>query len=196
MKTCINRLLLAAALAGGAAQAFAAGVDYRIDPEHTEVVVTWSHLGFSTPSAHAGGIQGVVRYDAANLSASSVKLDVPLTNFTSHIPKLDEMLRGPEFFEAGKYPAIGFESTSVEDKGNGLLLIHGKLRIKDREKPVVLEARQNKAGVHPRAQRPAIGFDASTVVKRSDFGVDAYAPGVSDDVALRITVEALADAAR
>lgn len=196
MKTCIYRFLLAAALAGGTAQAAAAGVDYRIDPEHTEVVVTWSHLGFSTPSAHAGGIRGVIRYDAANLSASSVTLDVPLANFTSHIPKLDEMLRGPQFFEAAKYPAIGFQSTSVEGKGNGVLLIHGTLRIKDREKPIVLEARQNKAGVHPMAQRPAIGFDATAVVRRSDFGVEAYAPDVSDDVALRITVEALADAAR
>ncbi|MGY6271473.1 YceI family protein [Achromobacter denitrificans] len=196
MKICLTRFLLAAALAGGAAQAVAAAVDYRIDPEHTEVVVTWSHMGFSTPSAHAGGIQGVIRYDAASPSASSVKLDVPLANFTSHIPKLDEMLRGPEFFEAAKYPAIGFESTSVEDKGDGRLLIHGKLRIKNHEKPVVLEARRNKAGVHPRVQRPAIGFDAATVLKRSDFGVDAYAPGVSDEVTLRITVEALADAKR
>jgi polyisoprenoid-binding protein YceI len=196
MKTCINRTLLAAVLAGGAAQAAAAGVDYRIDPEHTEVVVTWSHLGFSRPTAHAGGIQGTIRYDAADLSASSIKLDVPLANFTSHIPKLDGMLQGPEFFEAAKYPAIGFQSTSVEDKGDGRLLIHGKLRIKDREKPIVLEARRNKAGVHPMAKRPAIGFDATTVVKRSDFGVQAYAPDVSDEVSLRITVEALADAAR
>ncbi len=138
----------------------------------------------------------MIRYDAAQPSASSVKLDVPLASFTSHIAKLDEMLRGPQFFAAGQYPAIGFESTSVEDKGNGRLLIHGKLRIKDREKPVVLEARQNKAGVHPMAQRPAIGFDASTVLKRSDFGVEAYAPDVSDEVQLRITVEAVADAAR
>ncbi|MEE9939891.1 MAG: YceI family protein [Achromobacter xylosoxidans] len=91
----------------------------------------------------------MIRYDAANVSASSVKLDVPLASFTSHVPKLDEMLLGPEFFAAGKYPAIGFESTSVEDKGNGRLLIHGKLRIKDHEKAIVLEARQNKAGVHP-----------------------------------------------
>ncbi len=46
------------------------------------------------------------------------------------------------------------------------------------------------------AQRPAIGFDARTVLKRSDFGVDAFAPNVSDEVQLRITVEAVANAAR
>ena len=86
MKIHLNRLLLAAALAGGAIPVHAAGVDYRIDPEHTQVVVTWNHLGFSKPSAHAGDIQGVIRYDAANVSASSVKLDVPLASFTSHVP--------------------------------------------------------------------------------------------------------------
>lgn len=194
MKTCLNQYLFAALLALGAAPALAAGVDYRIDPEHTEAVVSWSHLGFSTPTAHAGGIQGVVRYDAANVAASSVKLEVPLKQFTSHIAELDRALQGPEYFDAAKYPAMAFESTSIEDKGNGQLLIHGKLRIKDKEKAVVLQAKQNKIGMHPMAQRPAIGFDASTVLKRSDFGVDAYVPAVSDEVTLRITLEALADA--
>ncbi|MNT90542.1 hypothetical protein D3C72_2314600 [compost metagenome] len=70
------------------------------------------------------------------------------------------------------------------------------MRVKGIEKPVVLDARQNKQGIHPMAQRPAIGFDATTVLKRSDFGVDAFAPGVSNEVQLRITVEAVANAAR
>ncbi|KCV32080.1 YceI-like domain protein, partial [Bordetella bronchiseptica 00-P-2730] len=43
---------------------------------------------------------------------------------------------------------------------------------------------------------PAIGFDATTTLKRSDFGVDAFAPDVSDEVQLRITIEAVAEAAR
>ena len=61
---------------------------------------------------------------------------------------------------------------------------------------MVLQARKNQQSVHPMLQRPAIGFDATTVLKRSDFGVDAFAPNVSDEVQLRITVEAVANAAR
>jgi len=35
-----------------------------------------------------------------------------------------------------------------------------------------------------------VGFDATTTIKRSDFGIGAYAPAVSDDVKIRITTEA------
>lgn len=182
------------AMAGLSAQA--APVDYQIDPEHTEVVVTWDHLGFSKPTAHAGGVTGVVRYDAAQPANSAVELSLPVPGLTSHVPKLDEMLQGAQFFEAAKYPDIRFKSTSVTDRGDGKLQIDGILRIKGIDKPVVLQARRNKQGMHPMAQRPAVGFDATTTLKRSDFGVDAFAPDVSDEVQLRITIEAVANATR
>ncbi len=187
--------VIACALSAFAIAAPAQARDYQIDPEHTEVVVSWSHFGFSRPTAHAGGIEGVLRYDATRPAASSVTLRVPVESLTSHVPKLDEMLRGPEFFDAATYPYIRFESTSVRDQGDGRLRIEGVLRIKNHEQPVVLEAVRNREGTHPRAGRPAVGFDATATLKRGDFGVGAYAPDVSDDVELRITVEALAAAA-
>lgn len=196
MKQTHAAFLTSALLALGSFTAHAAPVDYQIDPEHTEIVVTWDHLGYSKPSAHAGGVTGVISYDAAQPSKSAVNLSVPVPRFTSHVPKLDEMLQGADFFQATKYPDIQFRSTSVADQGDGNLSVSGVLRIKGIEKPVVLQARKNQQSVHPMLQRPAIGFDATTVLKRSDFGVDAFAPGVSDQVQLRITVEAVANAAR
>lgn len=196
MKHAYAAFLATPLLALSSLSAHAALVDYQIDPEHTEIVVTWDHLGYSKPTAHAGGVTGVIRYDAAQPAKSAVDLSVPVPRLTSHVPKLDEMLQGAEFFQAAKYPDIRFKSTSVADKGNGDLSISGILTIKGIDKPVVLQARKNQQGVHPMVQRPAIGFDATTVLKRSDFGVDAFAPGVSDQVQLRITVEAVANAAR
>lgn len=196
MKQTHAAFLTSALLALGSFTAYAAPVDYQIDPDHTEVVVTWDHLGYSKPSAHAGGVSGVISYDAAQPSKSAVNLSVPLPRFTSHVPKLDEMLQGADFFQTAKYPDIQFRSTAVDDQGDGNLSVSGVLRIKGIEKPVVLQARKNKQSVHPMLQRPAIGFDATTVLKRSDFGVDAFAPDVSDEVQLRITVEAVANAAR
>ncbi|MFY0479902.1 YceI family protein [Achromobacter marplatensis] len=196
MKQTYAAFLAASLLSLGSLAAQAAPVDYQIDPEHTEIVVSWDHLGYSKPTAHAGGVTGVLRYDAAQPSKSAVELRVPVPRLTSHVPKLDEMLQGAEFFQAAKFPDIQFKSTSVVDEGNGRLKISGIVRIKGIEKPVILQARQNKQGIHPMAQRPAIGFDATTVLKRSDFGVDAFAPDVSNDVQLRITIEAVANAAR
>jgi len=36
----------------------------------------------------------------------------------------------------------------------------------------------------------AAGFDATTVIKRSDFGVTKYVPYVSDEIPVRITLDA------
>ena len=53
----------------------------------------------------------------------------------------------------------------------------------------------NGAGPHPMMKKQAIGFDATTTLKRSDFGLDMAAPAVSDEVSLRITTEGtIADA--
>jgi polyisoprenoid-binding protein YceI len=56
---------------------------------------------------------------------------------------------------------------------------------------VVLDATLNKAGQQPLLKAPAVGFDAVTMIKRSDFGLNAYVPLVSDDVHIHITVEAV-----
>src|SRR3546814_18856589 len=44
-------------------------------------------------------------------------------------------------------------------------------------------------------KRPAIGFDSTATIKRSDFDVAMYVPNVGDEVKLRITTEAMAPAA-
>ena len=57
---------------------------------------------------------------------------------------------------------------------------------------MVLDATLNKAAEHPMKKVPAIGFDATASIKRSDFGLGLYVPMVGDDVSLRITTEAAA----
>ena len=108
------------------------------------------------------------------------------------MPKLDEHLKSADFFDAEKFPAITFKSTKIEDLGGGKLRITGDLTVKGTTRPVVLAAHLNKAGDHPMTKRPTVGFDATTTIKRSEFGVGAYVPNVGDEITLRITTEASA----
>ena len=55
--------------------------------------------------------------------------------------------------------------------------------------PLVLNAHLNKVGIHPMAKVQAIAFDATATLNRSDFGVKAYVPYVSDEIKLQITTE-------
>ncbi len=187
----MKRLVLAAAIALASLSALAAPVTYKLDPNHTMVLATWSHFGFSNPVANFGQVDGTIVYDADNVGASSVKVTLPLAGLNSFVPKFDDHLRSADFFDAAKYPSITFKSTKVEAAGNGKLKVTGDLTVKDKTRSVVLDVRLNKAAAHPMSKQATIGFDATTTLKRSDFGVDKYAPNVSDEVALRITTEAM-----
>lgn len=187
-RSIFNTLLLAAALAAASGNAFAAGVTYKLDPSHTNVIATWNHLGFSNPSAHFGGVEGTLVYDAENVGKSSVQVTLPLTGLTGFSDKFNAHLNSGDFFDSAKFPAATFKSTKVEAAGEGKLKVTGHLTIKDITKPVVLDVSLNKR--EDKDGRSKIGFDAATTVKRTDYGLGMAAPMVSDEVKLRITTEA------
>ncbi|XQA75903.1 YceI family protein [Xanthomonas sacchari] len=184
--------------APAAASAAAKGVSgtYTLDPAHTDVLVQWSHFGFSNPSAHFGDVDGTLVYNAQDVSKSSVNVTLPLSGLNSFTAKFDEHLKSADFFDAAKFPTATFKSTKVTSAGGNKLTVAGDLTIKGTTKPVVLAVTLNGAGPHPMKKVPALGFDATTTVKRSDFGLGAYVPNVSDEVKIRITTEALQAAAK
>lgn len=186
----IRLLSAAAVLAFAAAPAFAAPVTYKLDPTHTVVLAQWNHFGFSNPSASFGNVEGTLVYDAADVGKSSVQVTLPLSGVEGFSAKFNEHLRSADFFDAARFPAATFKSTKVVPAGEGKLKVTGDLTIKDTTRPVVLDVTLNKAADHPMSKAPTIGFDATTRISRTDFGVGAYVPNVSDEVSLRITTEA------
>lgn len=186
-----NSLLVSAMILGSSA-AIAAPISYTIDPSHTDVLFTWNHFGYSNPTGHLGEAKGTIVFDEAKPEASSVEVRFPLSAMDTHVSKLDEHLQSDEFFDAAKFPDITFKSSKVEKAaGADAYNVTGDLTIHGVTKPVVLAATLNKAEIHPMKKVPAIGFDATTTLKRSDFGIGAYVPNVSDEVKVRITIEAM-----
>ncbi len=188
----LRNSLLASAIILASSTAIAAPVSYSIDAGHTDVLFAWNHFGYSNPTGHLGQASGTIVFDDAMPEASSVEVKFPLAGMNTHVSKLDEHLRSDEFFDAAKFPEITFKSSKVEKAAgvNGFT-VTGDLTIHGVTKPVVLAATLNKADMHPMKKVPAIGFDATTTIKRSDFGVGAYVPKVSDEIKVHITVEAM-----
>ena len=187
----MRKLLLATALFAFAGVAFAAPVSYKVDPNHTNVLASWTHFGFSRPTVNFGQADGTIVYDAENVGASSVQVTLPLKGLSAFAEDFYDHLTSADWFDAAQYPDATFKSTAVEAAGEGRLKVTGDLTVKGVTKPVVLDVTLNHAGEHPMGKRAAIGFDATATVKRSDFGLGKYAPNVSDEVALRITTEAM-----
>lgn len=185
----LKQFALAGLLVLSSAAAQAAG-NYNIDPTHTQVQFTYSHMGFSNITGRFDQVESEFNLDTADLTQSSVSVTIPVASISTGVEKLDQHLLGADFFNAEQFPTATFKSTGVTAAGEGKLAVAGDLTIHGVTRPVVMDVTVNKIGEHPMAKVPAAGFDARFAIKRSDFGLGAYVPVVGDEVSLYITVEA------
>jgi len=169
-------------LVGGVA--VAAPVKYDIDPNHTQIVFSWNHFGFSHPAGHFEKIEGDFQFDTVDPTKSSIAVTIPISSMHTGVAKLDEDLQSADFFNAAKFPTATFKSTRVQKVGAHGLKVSGDLTIHGVTRPAVLDVTINKIGKQPMAGRAAAGFDAKTTIKRSDFGIAKYGPIVSDEIAI------------
>ncbi len=185
-----TRLALAIAGLFASVAVVAAPQTYTMDPNHTYVLFTWSHFGFSHPTGNFNDVNGTIVFDQDEPAESHVNVTIPLSSIDTHVEDLNEHLKKADFFDAEKFPTITFKSTRVEKgsadkhfKVTGDLTLHGVTH------PVVLDTTLNKVGEAMGQQK--IGFDATTTIKRSEFGMGAFVPNISDEIPLRITTEAI-----
>jgi len=183
------RYVALAGLLATAGTAAAAPVTYTLDPGHTMVLFSWNHFGFSNPTADLNQVTGTLVYDEAAPTKATVEVTLPLSGLDTFVPKLDEHLKSADFLDAAKFPTVTFKSTKVAAAGKGKFKVTGDLTVHGVTKPVTLDATLNKVGPHPMMKVQSIGFDATATIKRSDFGVGAYVPNVSDEIKIHITTE-------
>lgn len=186
----LKTLTVGLAVASIATFSVAKPVAYKIDPAHTATVFSWSHFGFSTPSANFTDIQGTINVDNEKPSNSSVNVTIPVSSINTNVAALDKHIQTADFFDTAQYPNITFKSTKVETKDKKHFKIMGNLTVKGITKPVVLDAVLNKQAVHPMTKLPTVGFNATTSFNRSAFGIANYVPNVSDKITVNITTEA------
>ena len=181
--------LAATALFAAAAQA--APTAYEINANHTQVLFGYTHFGYSHITGRFDKVEGTFNFDPAAPTKSDISVSIPISGISTGVPDLDKELQNETLFDAGKYPTATFKSTSVKSTGKDKLAVSGDLSIHGVTHPVTLAVTINKVGMHPMAGRAAAGFDASTTLKRSDFGISKYVPNVSDEVQVHITLEAV-----
>ncbi len=189
MKIVFSALIAASTLAL-AHSALAAPVEYVMDKDHTHIGMTWNHLGFSDFRARFDDFDGTLVLDAEAPENSRVEVTIPIDSIDTRVPRLDEHLESADFFDVAKFPTASFRSTRVDVIGERVARLHGDLTIRGITRPVVLQVQLNKMGEHPLTHKQAVGFTAEGVIKRSEFGLTAYVPLVSDEVHLFISTEA------
>lgn len=180
-------LVLAAA---AAAPALGAPETYVTDGTHTFPRFSYSHFGYSTQLSRFDKASGKVILDKAAKTAS-VDIVIDTTSVNTGYATFNEHIQGEDFLDTAKYPTATFKSTKVVFEGDKPVSIDGNLTLKGVTKPVTLTVTSFQAMPHPMVKKDAIGANAYTVVKRSEFNAGKYAPHVGDDVRIDIAIEAI-----
>lgn len=191
MKAYQSLVAASALLAVSIGSTAAAPVTYQIDPSHTYPRFSYSHLGLSTQLSSFRKTTGTLVFDA-QAKTGSADIVIDMTTVNTGDSSFDEHLRGEDFLDTAKHPTATFKSTRVNFEGDKPSRIEGVLTIKGISKPVTLTVTSFTTTTHPMAKKAAIGANAVTQIKRSDFGAGKYAPLVGDDLRIEIAVEAIA----
>jgi polyisoprenoid-binding protein YceI len=186
------KAILAIATAVAALPALADVETFNIDPQHTFPAYEIGHLGYSIQRGRFNKTQGRITMDtAAKTGTAEVIIDT--ASVSSGVEKLDQHLRGEDFFDAAKFPQMVFRSSDLTFDGERVRQARGTLTINGIAKPVTFDVTHFKCGVHPMLMRKVCGADMSATIKRSDYGIKYGLPMVADEVLLRVNVEAIKD---
>ena len=167
----------------------AAAGAYTLDSRHTTVAWQVSHLGFSNFMGSFATTEGTLNYDPVDVTKSNVKITIkPDSLYTNVEGFAKELTSGGGWIDAAKGPIV-FTSTKVTKLTDTTGTVDGQLTLNGVTKPVSLAVTFVGAGKNDFAKANAIGFSATTTIKRSEFDAGKMVPMVGDEVAIHIETE-------
>jgi polyisoprenoid-binding protein YceI len=162
---------------------------YTLDGNHAHALFFINHLGFSEYTGGFNDISGELVFKPGHLTDSKVNVTIKADSIAVQSEMLTEHLKGADFFDTEQYPEIKFVSDALVQTGKNKGTLTGDLTMHGVTKPVALDVRFLGGGIMPMKNVQTMGFIATGHLKRSDFGINSYLPGVGDDVILDISAE-------
>lgn len=174
----------------------ALGADvYQVDPQHTDVGFSIRHMVINNVKGSFRDFAGTIEYDGKDPLTLKAGGTIKVASIDTGIAGRDEHLRGPDFFDVGKYPEITFQGERVEKQGDGYALI-GKFTMHGVTKEIALPFTLSGPIVDPYG-KTRIGIESSLTLNRQDYGInwsktlDNGGLMVGNDVKIEIGIEAV-----
>jgi len=181
--------LIAAATGLAASVATADPQPYKIDPAHSELVASWSHVGFSTTRGVIFDIRGDLMFDEDDPANSSVSIQIPTSAIIVTPEFTEHLLQSGDFFQNASDSMITFTSTSIAVTGENTADITGDLTLNGVTNEVTLATTMLKNAPGPQGT-PIAGFEATTTLDRTNFDLGAFTPFIPAEVDVVISLEA------
>lgn len=144
--------------------------NYKIDPAHTRVGFSVRHLGINSVKGVFDEFEGVLVLDEGKLKAASATIQVKSVN--TRVPQRDNHLRTADFFDAGKYPTITFQTKHIETKGDQIVMI-ADFTMRGVTKELRLPVTLSKP-TKDQWGKMRIGLETRTKLNRKDYGINYH----------------------
>jgi polyisoprenoid-binding protein YceI len=175
----------------------AAARSWELDKAHTNFYFSVDHI-YSKIQGHFNEYAGEVKFDPKNLAESRFFFKIETASIDTNVAKRDKHLQSADFFDAGKYPVMTFESVKITDAGNNVYEVAGKFTIKGEVYDLVLPLTFAGIKAHPAAEgKEVAGFNGTVTIDRLAYKIGDgkfYKMGlVGKDVEILVTLEVLDD---
>ena len=167
-----------------------AAVDWTIDGEHSNTLFKVQHMNAGYTWGRFDQISGDISYDEANPAANKVSVSVKAASVSTKVPKMEEHLRSPTFFDVVQYPTLTFTSTAWKKTADATFDVTGDFTLHGVTKSITIKVVRTGLGEHAYTKKALVGFESIFSIKRSDYGMKEMIGPVGDDIAITIELEA------
>lgn len=161
------------------------------DKAHSKLGFVVTHLMLTDVEGSFTNFESTIVSAKPDFSDAVIELSADVNSVKTEADQRDAHIKGPDFFDAEKFPKLTFKSTSVKLVGSGKYKVSGLLTLHGVTKPIVLDATLRGVIVNPMSKKTTAGFKVAGTIKRADFGIGAKFPNaiVSDEIILNANTE-------
>jgi len=175
---------LAAPAGVAAGELSPASASEAIDPGKVDVRFKVRVFGVLSIMGHFNRLYGKFVSNTQG-SRTGVRMQIDASSVTTDDEWRDDFLRGPSFFATDRYPQITFSGACLGRGENGAMQLAGNLSLRGRSRPVVFEF----DSVSAKSDSSAAIYQARTVIRRSEFGLNAMEHLISDEVEIIVAMQ-------
>ncbi len=161
---------------------------YVLDEKHASLIARISHLGLSQFTFRMNRFDVDLELNVEDPSQSTLEAAVDMTSIDTAMPDFDEKLQGDDWLKAADHPTAQYRSTRITQTGPRTATVHGELTLLGQTHPMDLNVVLTGAGKNF-SGTPTVGFAATGIFKRGDYGVSKYLPNIGNEITVEINAE-------
>ncbi len=183
-------LLVSTIVLGVLSSSITKAAEFEVDPMHSSIIFQVTHMNTGNIYGAFTDFSGEFTYNPELTEENKIEMTVNVASINTFVEARDNHLRNPDFFNADVHPTMSFSSSSWEKSGDGDYKVSGDLTMLGVTKQIEVDAKKIGSNEN-REGTPIIGFEYSFTIKRSEFGMDYFIQGLSDEIPVIVAIEGI-----